>query len=386
MAKYRFEQIAFNSTEKKKPTESDKATYLGLEHLDSGCLTVKRFGSDTAPIGEKLIMKKGDVLFGKRRAYQKKVAIAPFDGIFSAHGMVLRPREDVVDKEFFPLFISSDYFLDAAIKISVGSLSPTINWRDLKDLEFELPPLEEQKKLAEVLWAVNRTIETYKNLLEKTDELVKSQFMEMFGDPRTNPKQLPVKTLGEVCMVERGGSPRPIADYVTDSEDGINWIKIGDADGTRYISKTAEKIIPEGLKKTRMVQTGDLILSNSMSFGHPYILKIDGCIHDGWLVLHFGKEVFDALYLQTYLGLPVVYAIFETMAAGGVVNNLNSEIVKKLPVIVPAIDRQKQFAAFVRQTDKSKFALLNCSNLNLWRCSVGKRSHLILHDLRMLLL
>lgn len=179
----------------------------------------------------------------------------------------------------------------------------------------------------------------------------------MFGDPRTNPKQLPVKTLGEVCMVERGGSPRPIADYVTDSGDGINWIKIGDADGTRYISKTAEKIIPEGLKKTRMVQTGDLILSNSMSFGHPYILKIDGCIHDGWLVLHFGKEVFDALYLQTYLGLPVVYAIFETMAAGGVVNNLNSEIVKKLPVIVPAIDRQKQFAAFVRQTDKSKLFL-----------------------------
>ena len=365
MAKYRFEQIAFNSTEKKKPTESDKATYLGLEHLDSGCLTVKRFGSDTAPIGEKLIMKKGDVLFGKRRAYQKKVAIAPFDGIFSAHGMVLRPREDVVDKEFFPLFISSDYFLDAAIKISVGSLSPTINWRDLKDLEFELPPLEEQKKLAEVLWAVNRTIETYKNLLEKTDELVKSQFMEMFGDPRTNPKQLPVKTLGEVCMVERGGSPRPIADYVTDSEDGINWIKIGDADGTRYISKTAEKIIPEGLKKTRMVQTGDLILSNSMSFGHPYILKIDGCIHDGWLVLHFGKEVFDALYLQTYLGLPVVYAIFETMAAGGVVNNLNSEIVKKLPVIVPAIDRQKQFAAFVRQTDKSKLFLQSAIELIL---------------------
>lgn len=96
--------------------------------------------------------------------------------------MVLRPREDVVDKEFFPLFISSDYFLDAAIKISVGSLSPTINWRDLKDLEFELPPFEGQKKLAEALWAVNRTIETYKNLLEKTDELVKSQFMEMFGD------------------------------------------------------------------------------------------------------------------------------------------------------------------------------------------------------------
>nr|DAI30820.1 MAG TPA: hypothetical protein [Caudoviricetes sp.] len=355
MAKYRFDQIAINSTEKKKPVEEDRFTYLGLEHLDSGTLKVTRFGSEVAPIGEKLVMHKGDVLFGKRRAYQKKVAIAPFDGIFSAHGMVLRPKEDVIDKDFFPLFISSDYFLDAAIKISVGSLSPTINWRDLKELEFELPDMDTQRKLAEVLWSINDTMEAYKRLISATDELVKSQFMEQFGDPRANPKQLPVKPLGEVCMVERGGSPRPIADYVTDSEDGINWIKIGDADGTRYISETAEKIIPEGVKKSRMVQAGDLILSNSMSFGHPYILKIDGCIHDGWLVLHFDKAVFDALYLQTYLGLPVVYAIFETMAAGGVVNNLNSEIVKRLPVIVPAIDQQEQFAAFVRQSDKSKY-------------------------------
>lgn len=373
MAKYRFEQIAINSTEKKKPVEEDRFTYLGLEHLDSGSLKVTRFGSEVAPIGEKLVMRKGDVLFGKRRAYQKKVAIAPFDGIFSAHGMVLRPNEDVIDPGFFPLFISSDYFLDAAIKISVGSLSPTINWRDLKVLEFELPNLETQRKLAAVLWSINDTMESYKKLISATDELVKSQFMEQFGDPRANPKQLPVKPLGEVCMVERGGSPRPIADYVTDSEDGINWIKIGDADGTRYISETAEKIIPEGVKKSRMVHAGDLILSNSMSFGHPYILKIDGCIHDGWLVLHFDKTVFDALYLQMYLGLPVVYAIFETMAAGGVVNNLNSEIVKRLPVIVPTIDQQEQFAAFVRQSDKSKFAALRSSNLNLWSSSVTRK-------------
>ena len=114
MPKFRFTEIAINSTEKKKPVEEDKFTYIGLEHLDSGTLTVSRWGSDIAPIGEKLVMKKGDVLFGKRRAYQKKVGIAPFDGIFSAHGMVLRPREEVITKEYFPLFISSDYFLNEA--------------------------------------------------------------------------------------------------------------------------------------------------------------------------------------------------------------------------------------------------------------------------------
>ena len=180
MVKYKFNDIAINSTLKKKPVEDDKYHYIGLEHLDSGSLQVTRYGSEVAPKGEKLIMKKGDVLFGKRRAYQKKVGIAPFDGIFSAHGMVLRPKEDVVDKDFFPLFINSDYFLDAAIKISVGSLSPTINWGDLKELEFELPGLEEQRKLAKILWAAKETKQAYKNLLQKTDLLIDSEFQKMF--------------------------------------------------------------------------------------------------------------------------------------------------------------------------------------------------------------
>lgn len=199
MSKYRFEQIVFNSTEKKKPIEEDKFTYLGLEHLDSGSLHVMRYGSDVAPIGEKLIMREGDVLFGKRRAYQKKVAIAPFDGIFSAHGMVLRPKEKVIDKNFFPLFISSDYFLDAAIKISVGSLSPTINWRDLKELEFELPEMDKQRELAKVLWAMDATKKSYQKLLLKTDELVKSQFIEQFGTESDKKDDCEYVALSDLC-------------------------------------------------------------------------------------------------------------------------------------------------------------------------------------------
>lgn len=177
MPKYKFTDIAINSTEKKIPVEADKDTYIGLEHLDSGNMIVSRWGSDVPPIGEKLIMKKGDVLFGKRRAYQKKVGIAPFDGIFSAHGMVLRPREDVVTKEYFPLFISSDYFLDEAIRISVGSLSPTVNWKDLKDLEFAIPTIEEQKQIAPVVWSAIKTKQAYSALITCIDNLVKSQFI-----------------------------------------------------------------------------------------------------------------------------------------------------------------------------------------------------------------
>ena len=177
---YRFDQIAFNSTAKKKPTDDDKEHYIGLEHLDSDCLSITRWGSDVAPTGEKLLMKKGDILFGKRRAYQRKVGIAPFDGIFSAHGMVLRPNEEVINKDFFPFFISSDQFMERAVRISVGGLSPTINWKDLREQEFELPSLDKQLVLADKLWAAYRLKESYKKLLVATDEMVKSQFIEMF--------------------------------------------------------------------------------------------------------------------------------------------------------------------------------------------------------------
>ena len=214
MARYKFDQIAFNSTDKKKPVDEDKEHYIGLEHLDSGSLKVTRWGSEVAPKGEKLLMKKGDVLFGKRRAYQKKVAIAPFDGIFSAHGLVLRPKTDVIDPGFFPLFIASDYFLDAAIKISVGSLSPTINWRDLKELEFDLPSIPVQQKLAKVLWAINDTKGAYQKLILETDELVKSQFIEMFGRPGQDDKGWGLTTLGKCCEL----NPRSSLDIDDDKE------------------------------------------------------------------------------------------------------------------------------------------------------------------------
>ena len=199
MATYRFDEIAINSTKKKKPTEEDKVHYIGLEHIDPGCFNIVRWGSDVAPTGDKLLMQKGDVLFGKRRAYQRKVGIAPFDGIFSAHGMVLRPNTEIIDANYFPFFISSDRFMETAVRISVGGLSPTINWKDLAKQEFDLPSLEEQKVLADKLWAAYRLKEGYKKLLAATDEMVKSQFIEMFGNPVNNSKSWPTKAIMEVA-------------------------------------------------------------------------------------------------------------------------------------------------------------------------------------------
>ena len=158
------------------------------------------------------------------------------------------------------------------------------------------------------------------------------------------------KKLGDVCTIERGGSPRPIADYITESADGINWIKIGDAvEGSKYILFTKEKIRPEGIKKSRFVHKGDVILSNSMSFGKPYILGIDGCIHDGWLVLHDNNNTFSKDYLYYVLSSPIMYSKFTQLAVGGVVNNLNSNIVREVVVAIPPLSTQ---LSIVSELDK----------------------------------
>jgi len=362
MAKYRFEQIAINSKEKKKPAEEDRFTYLGLEHLDSGSLRVTRFGSDVAPIGEKLVMHKGDVLFGKRRAYQKKVAIAPFDGIFSAHGMVLRPREEVVDKDFFPLFISSDYFLDAAIKISVGSLSPTINWRDLKELEFELPDLDTQRGLAKVLWSINDTMEAYKKLISATDELVKSQFIERFGDEIVSECRWPVRKMKDVFTIT---SSKRILKSEWRTEGEIPFLRVRDmvqlANGEPLDN---EFYVTEEFYNSRSdderVRSGDIIVSATSAIGKTYIIK-DGerfYFKDADVLLFRKKGVpIDEIFFTYGLGMPTVWRQVEGGLGATTVAHFLISKAEKLLQPLPPIELQEEFAAFVRQSDKSKFEL-----------------------------
>ena len=361
MAEYRFEDIAINSTEKKKPVESDKKHYLGLEHLDSGTFKVSRFGSEVAPIGDKLIMKKGDVLFGKRRAYQKKVAIAPFDGIFSAHGMVLRPKEDVIDKHFFPLFIASDYFLDAAIKISVGSLSPTINWRDLKELKFNLPELDEQKKLAEVLWQIVATMESYKKLIAKTDEMVKAKFVEMFGTIESGKSK--VENITKVLSGKASnGFFAKKNEYTEDGNISILGVTnivntlyskidnlpraIGsDSDIQRFSVKYGDvlfcrsSLVAEGIGKASIVPKNTP--SNTLFECHVIRLPLDLqlCIPE---------------FLQIQLTLPFCRNQILAQAKTVTMTTIGQSELLKINILVPPIESQKQFADFVEKSEESK--------------------------------
>lgn len=166
---------------------------------------------------------------------------------------------------------------------------------------------------------------------------------------------------GSICNIVRGGSPRPIHDYLTDAADGLNWIKIGDvAAGSKYITSTKEKIKKEGLVKTRQVFKGDFILSNSMSFGRPYILKIDGCIHDGWLAIKGVEDHFIADFLYYFLSSPSTYSLFQKLVKGGVVSNLNSDIVKGIDVPVPPMEVQLQIVA---ELDKINEVIEDCREL-----------------------
>lgn len=364
MAKYQFGQIAINSTEKKNPVDEDRFTYLGLEHLDSGSLKVTRFGSEVAPIGEKLVMRKGDVLFGKRRAYQKKVAIAPFDGIFSAHGMVLRPKEDVIDKDFFPLFISSDYFLDAAIKISVGSLSPTINWRDLKGLEFELPDMDAQRKLVKVLWSINDTMEAYKKMISATEDLVKSQFMEMFGDPLRNEKGWDTAPLAQVTIkIGSGATPKGgNASYV---DTGICLIRSMNVYNGFFLYDDLAHITDEqgAALDGVMVQEQDVLLNiTGASVARCCVVPTDvipARVNQHVCILRCNHQKIAPLFLNRMLigsqFQEYLWSIAE--AGGGTRQAITKQQLEKLMIILPPLPLQEQFAAFVRQSDKSKFEL-----------------------------
>lgn len=151
------------------------------------------------------------------------------------------------------------------------------------------------------------------------------------------------KKLGEVCRIERGGSPRPIKDYITNNRNGLNWIKIGDTDPQgKYIYSTKEKIKPEGLKKSRWVEEDEFLLSNSMSFGRPYILKTNGCIHDGWLVLRdYQKNLFIDFFYYMLLSSNVQKQ-FKSKAQGSTVSNLNTDRVASVNVSFPSIEEQQR--------------------------------------------
>ena len=202
MTIYRFDQIAENIRVPVIPSNTDLDRYVGLEHLDPESLRLWRWGNPSEVIGQKLRFWKGDIIYGKRRAYQRKLAVADFDGICSAHAFVLRAKPDVCLPEFFPFFLQSELFHQRAMEISVGSLSPTINWSALAKQEFTLPPVDEQRRIADLLWAADDAAEQYKVVLGSVKMLARSFWKNLQDE-----KNFQMLHLKEVAKVSNGSTP-----------------------------------------------------------------------------------------------------------------------------------------------------------------------------------
>lgn len=359
MSRVKLEDVAIESRETYK---GDKTGFpiVGLEHITPENVTLSNWDMDTENTFTKMF-HKGDMLFGRRRAYLKKAAQAPFDGICSGDITVIRAKADKILPELLPFIIQNDVLFDFAVGKSAGSLSPRVKWENLKNYSFELPSLDEQHKLAEVLWSINDTLQAYQKLLVETDELVKSQFIEMFGELGKDDKGWGLTTLGQCCELNPK-RPRNIDDELmvsfvpmpAVSEDG----KIDSSDirpykevrkGFTYFAENDvlfAKITPcmENGKGAvaRNLESG--IASGSTEF---HVLRpISGKTNPYWLYI---ITMFDSFRVGAR----------KVMTGTGGQLRVPIAYLNDYPISLPPIELQNAFEDFVHQSDKSKFELKN---------------------------
>ena len=283
-------------------------------------------------------------------------------GVMSPLYTVFRPHD--IDTTYLEYFFKCGYWHSFMnFNGDSGARSDRFSIRDnvFFQMPIPIPDIDEQRKIGELLTCLDNLITLHQRKFEKLTNVKKSMLEKMFPQNGSSYPEIRFKgftdpweqrNFADVVQIERGGSPRPIDDYITDSQNGLNWVKIGDAPAQgHYITKTAEKIRPEGLSKTREVHPGDLILSNSMSFGKPYIMGIDGCIHDGWLLIRDTNSTFDLTFLCHLLGTPQMLDQYRSLAAGSTVNNLNKELVGNTVVTIPTIDEQRVLGQYLERLD-----------------------------------
>lgn len=312
---------------------------------------------DNKPSRANQNVKVGDVLFAKMQDTLKVVMIDKqnVNNIYSTGFFVIEPKDNVKSKFLYWLF-NSISFNEQKDKNCKGATQKALNNEGLSKITIKkLPSLEEQEEIIKKLDKIEEIIDIRKKQTEELDELIKSQFVDMFGNPIENSKNFTIKKLGNICKIYRGASPRPINKYLNGT---VPWIKIGDAtkgDGI-YLNNTKEKITEEGAKKSRLIKKGGLIFANcGVSLGFARIIKFDGCIHDGWLAFENYEEVLNPIFFLQSLNFCTKH--FRAIAPDGTQPNLNTDIMKNYMQIVPDMKRQLEFAEFVKKTDKQKFEI-----------------------------
>ena len=357
---WRFDQIATNVNVRiDNPSESGMEHYVGLEHLDPDSLRIRRWGSPDDVEATKLCFKSGDIIFGRRRAYQRKLGVAEFDGICSAHAMVLRAKPEVVLPEFLPFFMQSDLFMSRAVEISVGSLSPTINWKTMAVQEFALPPMKEQRTIVELLEQFDAQTECYCDAL-----IASSRLRASIGHTEFIESRLPAVSLGQLCekngiQIGPFGAQLHSYDYVM---DGIPVVMPADmTNGNVVLDRIARVSEAKATDlQQHKIRQGDILLPRRGELDRrAWVSETE----NGWLCgtgsirIRVAKGIIPkGVYYA--LSLPATINWLKANAVGTTMPNLNSKIVSSIPIKLPCPERINAVVTALDDLDSSERALM----------------------------
>ncbi len=359
---FTFEEIASKVSETVDPNKTELEIYIGLEHIDAEDIHIRRKGTPDDVNGQKLKCYPGDIIFGKRRAYQRKAAMVDFEGICSAHAFVLRANPEVIDPKLFPFFLHSDQFMHRMVDISVGGLSPTINWGDLKHQEFLLPPKDQQAQLAELLWAMDEVLEREKENQVKYESFYKRYLFETVAGKLSNNKWK-IYTFGELGETFGGltsktkddfGEGSPFITYMNIFSNSkinptqVDYVRISDNENQNEV-KYGDILLTGSSETPQEVGMSSVVLNdlkgiylNSFCFGFR-LHDFKTLLPEYARFLMRGNEVRKFMFLR---------------AQGSTRFNLSKTTVKtKLKISLPKIDEQKEITLKLEQLENnlSKF-------------------------------
>jgi type I restriction enzyme, S subunit len=362
-----FGDVVQLSKERSKDPEADGfERYIGLEHLEPSDLKVRSWGDLTDGVTFTNVFRPGQVLFGKRRAYQRKVAIADFSGVCSGDIYVLEPKGEQLLPELLPFICQSEPFYNYVISMSQGGLSPRVNWKALAKYEFALPPLEEQRRISEALIATDSSQKASFVLAQRIIDLRSSLLAYRTGTAlltRGNSKDLNTNRyaswkrmkLSDLSKVVRGSTPRPAGDPKYFGGSHIPWITVGEItkDDSPFLESTEAMLTAAGEEKSRVFEPGTVVLSNSgATLGIPKVLRIKGCANDG--VAAFLDVDSRVLPMFLYYWLSGLTEYFRNVvAAGGGQPNLNTTRIGDLFIAVPPISEQEAIVNLMEELEHS---------------------------------
>ncbi len=369
MSKVILKDVVIRVKDKVDKDTTELEYYIGGEHFDNGEVVVSKKGIiKDSTIGPAFHMrfKPGDVLLMSRNPHLRKAGVVDFEGICSDVSYVCRTRDNnVLLQEYLPFIFQSDHFWNFAEENKKGSTNFFLNWSDFEKYEFDLPSVEKQEELADVLWAAVNTKMAYQKLLYQTDELVKSQFIEMFGDPIDNPMGWMTSNIGSVTEdILSGQCLNGDAKQLQPGQKAV--LKVS-AVTYGYFKNDEYKVLrdPSQITKGIYPKKGDLLFSRANTKEYVGATALvdqdypDLMLPDKLWKIVFKPEI-DTIFAKHFLSHPQVRNVLSSLATGtsGSMYNISMEKLRNLTIIIPPLERQREYVLFVEQTDKSKFELM----------------------------